>query len=50
MAEKSKFQKNAKSISRLMLAVSAVLASVGTLVGAGTYMMWYRRNYTHAMQ
>lgn len=50
MGEKSKFQKNAKAASRLMLAVSAVMASVGAIIGAGTYMMWYRRNYTNAMQ
>ena len=47
MGEKSKFQRNAKSVSRLMLGVSAMLASIGGLIGAGTYMMWYRRNYTH---
>lgn len=50
MGEKSKFQKNAKGIMRIMLGVSAVMASIGGLIGAGTYMMWYRRNYTHAMQ
>ena len=48
MAEKSGFQKNAKAASRLMLGVSAMLASIGTLIGAGTYMMWYRKNYPHA--
>lgn len=49
MGEKSTFRKNAKAASRLMLGVSAVMASIGAIIGAGTYMMWYRRNYTHAM-
>lgn len=47
MGEKSAFQKNAKGIMRIMVGVSAVLASIGAMIGAGTYMMWYRRNYTH---
>ena len=47
MGDKTKFQKNAKAVSRIMLGMSAVMASIGGLIGAGTYMMWYRRNYTH---
>ncbi|MHB1324250.1 MAG: hypothetical protein ACYCXZ_07945 [Coriobacteriia bacterium] len=50
MGEKTTFQKNAKGVMRIMLGVSAVLASIGGLIGAGTYMMWYRKNHTHAMQ
>jgi hypothetical protein len=48
MAEKNAFQKNAKAASRIMVGVSAMLASIGALIGAGTYMMWYRKNYPHA--
>jgi hypothetical protein len=47
MGQKSAFHKNAKGMMRIMLGISAVLASIGSLIGAGTYMMWYRRNYTH---
>lgn len=48
MGEKTAFQKNVKSVSRLMIGISAMLASIGAVIGAGTYMMWYRRNYPHA--
>lgn len=43
-----RFKDVSKGAMRLMLGVSAMLASIGTLIGAGTYMMWYRRNYPHA--